>query len=107
MDSKGQKPSIKLVVHHTDSEKDETEAEEEEEGMECACARMSSVPRNNLGSGYSSLDDAVFQRTIALIESSSSSHFSTGDSGSDGTPRARDVIKIIAHRVVHGGSEDA
>ncbi|KAF8317594.1 acetate kinase [Clavulina sp. PMI_390] len=57
VDSKGQKPIIKLTVHHPGSNgPDETESEEEQEGME--------------------------YRT-----------------------RARDVIKLVAHRVVHGGSE--
>ena len=35
VNSKGQKPTIKLIVHHADKSPDETENEEEEEGMEC------------------------------------------------------------------------
>lgn len=48
-------------------------------------------------------DNAVFQRTIDLIESSSSKHFEPTGDASDRI-RARDVIQLVAHRVVHGGS---
>lgn len=46
----------------------------------------------------------MFQRAIELIEASSSKHFEPTGSNDDRT-RARDVIKLVAHRVVHGGAE--
>ncbi|KAF8326864.1 Acetokinase family-domain-containing protein [Cantharellus anzutake] len=83
VNSKGQKPVIKLVVHHDQGQKDETSTEEEKEGMEY---------------------DAVFQRTIELIEASLSARFHV-DTQTRGETKARDVIKLVAHRVVHGGSQ--
>ena len=80
---KGEKPSIKYIVHEPEHEQDEKVSEEEKEGMPY---------------------EDVFERVITLIEGSSSKHFAaTGDSKSK--PRARDLIKVVAHRVVHGGTE--
>jgi len=71
--TKGARAVIKYVVHETDHE--EQEREEEEEGLEY---------------------DAVFEKIIVHLEQSSSKHFATGS-------KARDLISIVAHRVVHGG----
>lgn len=49
-------------------------------------------------------DEDVFERVITLIEGSSSKHFAAmGESNSK--PRVRDLVKVVAHRVVHGGTE--
>ncbi|KAJ1303425.1 hypothetical protein OPQ81_011616 [Rhizoctonia solani] len=80
---KGEKPSIKYTVHEPVKEDDEKVSEEEKEGMPY---------------------EDVFERVIALIEESLLKHFSQVRSlNSD--PRARDLIKVVAHRVVHGGTE--
>ncbi len=50
------------------------------------------------------LDDAVFQRVIELIEASSSKHFQADPNTGDAT-KAHDSINLVAHRVVHGGSQ--
>ncbi|KAG8683001.1 hypothetical protein FRC08_014588 [Ceratobasidium sp. 394] len=80
---KGAKPSIKYTVHEPGQDDDEKVSEEEKEG----------VPYED-----------VFERVIALIEGSSSKHFASKD-GSKTKPRARDLVKVVAHRVVHGGTE--
>ncbi|KAG9074260.1 hypothetical protein FS749_014216, partial [Ceratobasidium sp. UAMH 11750] len=80
---KGAKPSIKYTVHDPGQDDDEKVSEEEKEG----------VPYED-----------VFERVIALIEGSSSKHFASKD-GSKTKPRARDLVKVVAHRVVHGGTE--
>ena len=49
-------------------------------------------------------DDAVFQRVIELIEASSSKHFQADPNTGDAT-KAHDSINLVAHRVVHGGSQ--
>ncbi|KAF8606929.1 acetate kinase [Ceratobasidium sp. AG-I] len=83
VETKGAKPSIKYVVHELGHDEDEKVSEEEKEGMPY---------------------DDVFERVITLIEGSSSKHFThTGDAKSK--PRARDLVKVVAHRVVHGGTE--
>lgn len=100
VDAKGQKPLIKIVVHHQDSDREEREKEEEKEGMECEFSyTLRPLPCPNARAP----DDAVFQRTIELIETSTSKHFQA--TSSSDAPRARNVIKIVAHRVVHGGAE--
>ncbi|KAG9093291.1 hypothetical protein FRC06_011578 [Ceratobasidium sp. 370] len=80
---KGAKPSIKYTVREPGQDDDEKVSEEEKEG----------IPYED-----------VFERVIALIEGSSSRHFVSKDS-SKAKPRARDLIKVVAHRVVHGGTE--
>ncbi|KAG9126058.1 hypothetical protein FRC07_005092 [Ceratobasidium sp. 392] len=80
---KGAKPSIKYVVHEPGHEEDEKVSEEEKEGMPY---------------------EDVFERVIALIEGSSSKHFAAKEE-SESKPRARDLVKVVAHRVVHGGTE--
>jgi len=52
------------------------------------------------------LDDVVFQRVIELIEASSSKHFQA-DSNTGGAAKTCHNIRIVAHRVVHGGSQTA
>jgi acetate kinase len=64
----------------------------------------SAVCRENLKQLNPSTDEDVFERVIALIEGSSSEHFIAKD-GAKSKPRARDLVKVVAHRVVHGGTE--
>ncbi|QRV77612.1 acetate kinase [Ceratobasidium sp. AG-Ba] len=80
---KGANPSIKYTVHEPGQDEDEKVSEEEQEGMPY---------------------EDVFERVIALIEDSSSKHFVSKD---DSKPksRVRDLVKVVAHRVVHGGTE--
>ena len=52
------------------------------------------------------LDDVVFQRVIELIEASSSKHFQA-DLNAAGAVKTSHNIRIVAHRVVHGGSQTA
>ncbi|QRV92428.1 acetate kinase [Ceratobasidium sp. AG-Ba] len=80
---KGAKPSIKYTVHEPGQNEDEKVSEEEKEGMPY---------------------EDVFERVISLLEGSSSKHFASKDD-SKSRPRARDLVKVVAHRVVHGGTE--
>ncbi|QRW06559.1 acetate kinase [Ceratobasidium sp. AG-Ba] len=80
---KGAKPSIKYTVHEPGQNEDEKVSEEEKEGMPY---------------------EDVFERVISLLEGSSSKHFAPKDD-SKSRPRARDLVKVVAHRVVHGGTE--
>ncbi|CAE7221495.1 unnamed protein product [Rhizoctonia solani] len=80
---KGEKPSIKYTVYESGKDEDEKVNEEEKEGMPY---------------------EDVFERVIALIEGSSSKHFVRIE-GSQSKPRVRDLVKVVAHRVVHGGTE--
>ncbi|ELU39030.1 acetate kinase [Rhizoctonia solani AG-1 IA] len=76
---KGAKPSIKYIVYDQGKGEEEKVSEEEKE------------------------DEDVFERVIALIEGSSSKHF-VETAGSKSKPRVRDLVKVVAHRVVHGGT---
>ncbi|CAE6469012.1 unnamed protein product [Rhizoctonia solani] len=80
---KGEKPSIKYIVYESGKDDDEKVSEEEKEGMPY---------------------EDVFERVITLIEGSSSKHFIQTE-GSKSKPRVRDLVKVVAHRVVHGGTE--
>ncbi|KAG8785671.1 hypothetical protein FRC12_017288 [Ceratobasidium sp. 428] len=80
---KGARPSIKYIVHESGQDEYEKVSEEEKEGM-----------------AY----EDVFERMISLIEGSSSKHFVAKEK-SESKPRARDLVKVVAHRVVHGGTE--
>ncbi|CAE6479871.1 unnamed protein product [Rhizoctonia solani] len=79
---KGAKPSIKYIVYDQGKGEEEKVSEEEKEGMPY---------------------EDVFERVIALIEGSSSKHF-VETAGSKSKPRVRDLVKVVAHRVVHGGT---
>ncbi|KEP53944.1 acetate kinase [Rhizoctonia solani 123E] len=80
---KGEKPSIKYTVYESGKDDDEKVSEEEKEGMPY---------------------EDVFERVITLIEGSSSKHFVKSED-SNSKPRVRDLVKVVAHRVVHGGTE--
>ncbi|KAG8707744.1 hypothetical protein FRC11_007188 [Ceratobasidium sp. 423] len=79
---KGEKPSIKYAVYGSGKDDGEKVSEEEKEGMPY---------------------EDVFERVIALIEGSSSKHFVQTSSNSK--PRVRDLVKVVGHRIVHGGTE--
>ncbi|CAE6451142.1 unnamed protein product [Rhizoctonia solani] len=79
---KGANPSIKYTVYEQGKDDDEKVSEEEKKGMPY---------------------EDVFERVIALVEGSSSKHFAQA-TGSKSKPRVRDLVKVVAHRVVHGGT---
>ncbi|KZT52393.1 acetate and butyrate kinase [Calocera cornea HHB12733] len=81
VEQKGLKPTIKYVVHHNEHghEEEEKFQEQEDEKM---------------------LYEAVFERIITLLEEKQLQHFAGQEH-----ERPRDLIRLITHRVVHGGSQ--
>ncbi|QRV92426.1 acetate kinase [Ceratobasidium sp. AG-Ba] len=98
---RGANPSIKYTVHEPGQDEDEKVSEEEQEGMPC---KYSAIKLEATEVDATTTDEDVFERVIALIEDSSSKHFISKD---DSKPksRVRDLVKVVAHRVVHGGTE--
>ncbi|EJU02060.1 acetate and butyrate kinase [Dacryopinax primogenitus] len=81
VEQKGLKPVIKYTVLHNEHghEEEEKHQEEEDEHMPY---------------------ELVFERIITLLEESQLKHFAGEDH-----ERPRDLIRLVAHRVVHGGTQ--
>ncbi|KZO93560.1 acetate and butyrate kinase [Calocera viscosa TUFC12733] len=81
VEQKGLKPVIKYVVHHNEHGHEEEEKHQEEEDE--------TMPYED-----------VFERIIALLEEKQLQHFASQEH-----ERPRDLIKLVTHRVVHGGRQ--